>query len=686
MRLLIALLFLSTNFALAQKVRVACIGNSVTAGYLLANAQKDAYPAQLQNLLGNTYDVSNFGVSGATLLKKGHKPYFKTTTFKGLIDYKADIAIIHLGLNDTDPRNWPNFKDDFQADFQWLIDTLKEDNPRLKIYICKLTPIFSGHARFKSGTRNWYWQIQEKIEQVAEANKLPLINLNKSLNQRPDLFADYLHPDAIGAGIIAKTVCEFVTGNFGGFSVDPIFSDHMVLQRDQPIPFYGRANAHTQVEIRFNGKISSAVADENGKWKIYFPSMKFGGPYQIEILSDTHKVQIKDVLIGDVWFCSGQSNMAFPLKSAATGKATLRNLNTTLPLRLLNYKQVAETDNSSWDQTTLNAVNSLQYFSGNWSKLDSVSASNFSAIAYYFGEKLTTNQKIPIGLVQMAVGGSTLESWIDRKTLEHDELLVDVLDNWRKSDFIQDWARGRADVNLKNATNQKQRHPYEPAYNFEAGVSKLTDFPIKGVIWYQGESNAHNIELFTHEMPILVKSWRNNWKSKLPFYYVQLSSLDRPTWPHFREAQRNLQALIPNSGMAVSSDLGDSLNVHPNRKKEIGERLALLALKNTYHQPISASGPVALHAVKKGNTVVITFGEVKQLKISNGSQLKGFEVADHKGNHHLVPAKIVEKEVYLVIPPQLIVTTVFYAWQPFTSANLVNEANLPASTFSILIK
>lgn len=685
MRLIIALIFLFGSSAFAQKVKVACIGNSITAGYLLANPQQNAYPAQLQNLLGDAYEVGNFGLSGATLLKKGHRPYVKTKAFTDVLQFKADIAIIHLGLNDTDPRNWPNYKDDFQGDYQWLIDSLKVGNPKLKIYICKLTPIFSGHARFKSGTRDWYWQIQEKIEHVAEANKLPLINLNAALYHRPDLFADNLHPDAMGAGIIAKTVYQHLTGNFVGLAVDRLFADHMVLQRDQLIPIYGQANANDQIEVRFNNKSLKTLADQTGKWKVQFPAMKFGGPYQIEIISGAHKLELKDILVGDVWFCSGQSNMAFPLKSSATRAATLASLNSNLPIRLLNYKPIAETDNVAWDSQTLASVNSLQYFAGNWTKLDPTTAANFSAIAYYFGEKLATEQQVPIGLIQMAIGGSTLESWIDRKTLEHDDVLVNVLDNWRKSDFIQDWARGRADVNLKNTTNLKQRHPYEPSYNYEAGVSKLIEFPIKGVIWYQGESNAHNVELFNREMPVLVKSWREKWNSNFPFYYVQLSSLDRPSWPHFRDAQRKLQATIPNSGMAVSSDLGDSLNVHPIRKKEVGERLALLALKHTYHQPIVASGPVAVKAMRKGNIVVVTFAEAQQLKINNGSQLKGFELVDHKGKHHSVNAVIVKKEVHLAIPPQFIISKVLYAWQPFTRANLINEANLPASTFSITL-
>ncbi|HTM98631.1 MAG TPA: GDSL-type esterase/lipase family protein [Pedobacter sp.] len=685
-RIVIGIIILCNANVLGQKIKVACIGNSVTAGYLLANPQQDAYPAQLQQLLGDKYGVGNFGLSGATLLKKGHRPYYKTKEFTNLISFKADIVIIHLGLNDTDPRNWPNYKDEFQADYQWLIDTLKQDNPTAKIYICKLTPIFSGHPRFKSGTRDWYWQVQEKIKLIAKANKLQLIDLNGALNNRPELFADNLHPDKKGAGIIANTVCQALTGNFGPFRLDPLFSDHMVLQRDQPILLYGTGIANEQISVYFNKTVRRTVTGKDGKWKVQFPAMKFGGPYEFKIISGSQTQNIKNVLIGDVWLCAGQSNMVFPLKSAATGPATLANLNKKLPIRLLKYNAVAETDNVSWDQQTLNSINELEYFSGSWATLEPQSITNFSAIAYYFGAQLATQENVPIGLIQMAVGGSTLESWIDRRTLENDNLLVDLIGGWRKSDFIQDWAKGRADMNLKNAINPKQRHPYEPAYNYEAGISKLIGFPIKGVIWYQGESNAHNVELFNRELPLLVKSWREKWKTNFPFYYVQLSAIDRPSWPYFRDAQRKLQSVIPNSGMAVSSDLGDSLNVHPVRKKEVGERLALLALKNTYHKNIIASGPIAIKAVRKENNIVVTFNQAQKLQPNTGSLLNGFEVQDEKGNHLVVKATIHKNEVHLIIPPKSKITKVLYGWQPFTRANLVNEAKLPASTFSINVK
>lgn len=685
-RSIIWLILLVGNNAYSQKIKVACIGNSVTAGYLLANPKVDAYPSQLQRLLGDKYDVGNFGHSGATLLRKGHNPYYKNKEFTEALNFHPDIAIIALGLNDTDPRNWPNYKDEFKSDYQWLMDSLLQANPKLKIYICKLSPIFSGHPRFKSGTRDWYWQIQDKIVEVAKANQFELIDLHAALGNRPELFADNLHPDVTGAGIIAKTVFEHLTGDFEGFKLNRLFANHMVLQRDQPIPIYGTANVNEQIEVQFNKLTRHTLTDGNGKWKVRFPAMRSGGPYQIKITAGQNTILINDVLIGDVWLCSGQSNMAFSLKSSATGKATLNSLDKRLPIRLLKFNALAETDNVSWGRSILDSINELNYFSGTWSKLDQSSLSDFSAVAYYFGEKLARDENIPVGLIEMAVGGSTLESWMDRKTIEQDDLLVDLLGNWRKSDFIQEWARGRADVNLKNATDPKQRHPYEPAYNYEAGIANLTDFPIKGVIWYQGESNTNNVELFKHEFPILIKSWREKWNINFPFYYAQLSAIDRPSWPYFREAQRKLQSVIPNVAMAVSSDLGDSLNVHPIHKKEVGERLALLALKNTYHQNIIANGPVALMAVKKENTIIISFKDAVELKPSAGLVLRGFEIEDFKGNHLPVKASILKNKVYLAIPAGLKISKVLYAWQPFTRANLVNEAGLPASTFSITIK
>ncbi|RXM44987.1 GDSL-type esterase/lipase family protein [Flavobacterium sp. YO64] len=683
--LLLALLFfvlVHTKINAQQNtVKVACIGDSVTAGYLLANSKTESYPSQLQILLGNKFEVLNFGHSGATLLKKGSKPYYKTEECDKAIAYKPDIAIIHLGLNDTDPRNWPNYREDFNADYSWIIDTLKKQNPKVKIYICRMTPIFNEHNRFKSGTRDWFWQIQEHISEIAIANNVKLIDLHEKLYNRPDLFPDALHPTKEGAAILAQTVYENISQNFGGLKLGPVFSDNMILQREQPIVIYGNANGGSKVEVLFDNQKEIVSTNEYGKWKAVFPAMKSGGTHQIKISSEKKSIVLKNILIGDIWFCSGQSNMAFPLKNAENGTSVIKNAQNNTTLRLLNFEVLRETDEKAWDSTVLEKTNQLQYFSGKWKVCDSISAKNFSAIAFYFGQNITREENVPIGLIEVAVGGSPIESWIDRHTLEHDDKVVDVLTNWRKSDFIMPWVRSRADENLKNAVNPKQRHPYAPSYNYEAGVAQFTEFPIKGFLWYQGESNAHNIELYQHLMPVMVQSWRKAWGASLPFYYVQLSSIDRPSWPSFRDMQNRIQKEIPNSGMAVSMDFGDSTNVHPIRKKQIGDRLALLALKYTYGKNIIAEGPAVLKAIQKGDVILISFSNAKQLQTAEKKELIGFELVTEKGNRMECKAEIVNNQVEITIPKAEKIKTVLYAWKPYTKANLVNEENLPCSTF-----
>ncbi|SEA92150.1 sialate O-acetylesterase [Flavobacterium gillisiae] len=669
----------------AQKttIKVACIGDSVTAGYLLANSETESYPSQLQAIMGTNFEVKNFGCSGATLLKKGHKPYFKTQQCADAITFSPDVAIIHLGLNDTDPRNWPNHKEEFDADYTWLLDTLKKQNPAVKIYICQMTPIFSEHPRFKSGTRDWYWQIQSHITNIAKTNEVGLIDLHEKLYPRPDLFPDALHPTKEGANILAQTVYSAITQDFGGLKLPDFFTSNMVLQRNQPIVIYGSANGGNHVEVTFNQQKKEAITDQYGRWKVPFPAMSPGGTYEIKIQSNEETIILKNILIGDVWFCSGQSNMAFQLQNSKNGNTEIKKAIKNTTIRLFNYKNLIETEATAWDSIALLKTNQLKFFSGNWTVCDSTNAKDFSAIAYYFGKKITHDENVPIGLIEVAVGGSPIESWIDRYTLEHDDKVVDALTNWRKSDFFMPWVKERANTNLKNATNLKQRHPYEPCYNYEAGVDAFTKFPIKGVIWYQGESNAHNIELYEHLLPTLVQSWRKAWNADFPFYYVQLSGIDRPTWPAFRDAQNRLQKIIPNSGMAVSMDYGDSTNVHPIIKKEVADRMTLLALRYTYGKLVTANGPSPLKAIQKKEQITISFAFAKKLQTADNKELVGFELVNNKGTHIKTEAFIIKNQVIINIPKNEIIKTIMYAYEPFTRANLVNEANLPCSTFKL---
>lgn len=679
--------FLLLNLCLhaqAHVLKVACIGNSVTYGYGLENREQESYPAKLQDLLGSNYNVKNFGHSGATLLKMGHNPYYKTPEFAEAVTFTPDIAIIHLGLNDTDPRDWPNYHNDFEADYAWLIDAFKKSNPEVKIYICRLTPIFSGHPRFKSGTRDWYWQIQRLIPVIAHANHVGLIDLHQPLYARPDLFADNLHPDKEGASILAATVYHIISKNYGGLKIPEVFADNMVLQRKIPIPVYGTANAGDVIEVSLRQHKLIAKADEDGQWKVVLPAMLQGGPFKMTIKDKDSTIILKNILIGDVWLCSGQSNMAFPLKSEAEGENELKKAGGNAAIRLYQLNLLKETDSIAWDTATLTKVNRLKYFSGSWKESNELSARDFSAIAYYFGKEINKEEHVPIGLIQVAVGGSPIESWIDRYTMEHDPILVDMLNNWRRSDFIMQWCRDRVDVNLKNTACAKQRHSYEPCYNYEAAIYGLTGFPIKGVLWYQGESNVHNTELYSHLFKTMVTSWRQKWGLDLPFYFVQLSGISRPAWPGFREMENKLPQQIPGVHMAVSMDMGDSLNVHYKQKKVVANRLALLALHYSYKKQINADGPAPLSAVQKGNAITIVFND--RLTTGNKKPLTGFELINIKGKHIPTDATIGKNNIYLEVPAGEDIKAIGYAMQPYTHANLVNTSGLPASTFTLSVQ
>lgn len=714
--LLSALMMCSAVTALADKVKVACVGNSVTFGYGLENRDRDAYPVRLQQMLGDQYEVGNFGKSGATLLRKGHRPYNEQQEYKAAVEFGAEIAVIHLGLNDTDPRNWPNHRDEFEADYQQLIDDLNAAAPGghlKKLVVCCMTPIFHGHHRFKSGTRDWHGEIQEAIARVALRNGIEVLDINSPLHCRPDLFPDNLHPNADGARILAETIYGGVTGDWGGLRLADIYSDGMVLQHNEPV-VRGRANAGETVEVQLykggeqpaqQGKKSKsaakplqtvkAQADINGRWEVRLGALVPGAAYRLHIAAPSRSLDLNDVLAGEVWLCSGQSNMAFRLNQCVTANEDIADANRSL-IRLYDMKERWRTDNVEWPEESLAEINALKYYEpAHWTPCSSESAAQFSAIGYHFGRVLADSLKMPIGLICNAIGGSTTESWVDRTTIERE--FPDVLYNWQNNDFIQDWARGRAAKNVAKSSNiALQRHPYLPCYLYEAGIQPLDAFPIKGVIWYQGESNAHNKEAHDRLFTLLVDSWRQNWNNlAMPVYFVQLSSLNRPSWPWFRDSQRILQNEIRNTGMVVTTDLGDSLDVHPRYKKEVGERLARLALNERYgYDQLTPCGPTPFAAKFSNGAVVVLFENGKGMRAgksgpvaSDSRRIQTLEVAGADGIFYPAEGEVLPEDGKSITRLRVVSdkvknpVSVRYGWQPYTHANLVNGDNLPATTF-----
>jgi sialate O-acetylesterase len=371
-------------------------------------------------------------------------------------------------------------------------------------------------------------------------------------------------------------------------------------------------------------------------------------------------------------------------------------------VRLLSLSTLYPTDNVEWPLAVCDSVNHLRLLKKpRWQPATAENARNFSAIAYHMGRVLADSLQVPIGIICNAVGGTTTESWIDRHTLE--QKLPNILTDWYFGDYGQPWARGRALKNIAQAVNiekdgqsqpdlnrtRRQRHPYEPCYMFEAGILPLDHYHIKGVAWYQGESNAHNIELHERLFRLLRDSWRQYFRNRyLSFHYVQLSGLNRPSWPAFRDSQRRL-ANSNLSQMVVSHDCGDSLDVHYRLKQPVGERLARTALLNTYGHKQAGESPRVLGADLYEGGVRVAFHGIhdgnKGLHAATGNRIIGFEVAGPDGIFHPAEARVDGLYVLLTCPAVTEPAEVRYAWQPFTRANLVNGFGLPAPTFKISV-
>ncbi len=664
----------------AQPVRVACVGNSITYGTGIADREHFSYPVQLQQMLGNGYVVGNFGKPGATLLYKGHRPYVEQPEFKEALRFKGDIAVIHLGINDTDPRNWPNYRDEFVKDYLSIMDSLRAANPKVRFILARMTPIANRHPRFQSGTKQWHDEIQTAIETVARVSGAELIDFHEPLYPYPNLLPDAIHPNPEGAGILAKTVYGGITGNYGGLSMSSLYADYMVLQRDVPLDIHGTANTGEKITVEIGGRKASATADNQGKWSVVLSPMQAAEDLTLTITAGKQRKVFSHVAVGEVWLCSGQSNMAFMLCQAESGKQDIAAADDP-QLRLFDMKGRWETYDMAWPASCLDSLNHLQYFHDTtWQPSTPASASRFSAVGYYYGRMLRQKLGVPVGLICNAVGGAPTEAWVDRNSLETS--FPNILSNWLQNDFIQDWVRGRAAKNLTNDQTKLGRHPYEPCYLYESGILPLQQYPIKGVIWYQGESNAHNKDAHAKLFSLLVNGWRQNWNNPdMPFYFVQLSSLNRPSWPWFRDSQLRLMKEISNTGMAVSSDHGDSLDVHPRCKQPIGERLARWALAKTYGQAITPSGPVFSSVTRQADALIVSFLYADGLQTSDGKAPSCFEIAEEDGLFQPATATIEGNTIRLTSPTIKHPRYVRYAWQPFTRANLINADQLPASTF-----
>lgn len=671
---------ISTGFC---RIKIACIGNSITYGLTIPQRESNSYPAKLQQLLGDGFEVRNFGHSGATLLKHGHNPYVATPEWTAAKHFAPDIAIIHLGTNDTDPRNWPNYSDEFVTDYLNIIDTLKTINPDIRIIIANLAPIRAAHRRFKTGTCTWRDSIRNVIPVIARYAGAELIDFADPLKDFPNLMPDAVHPDKAGAEKLAQYSYGAVSGKFGGLKLPEIWQNGMIVQCNTEICIKGQSDAGQKITVTANRHTVTATADNLGRWQCDIGPFEAGEKISIDITDGQSSIALRNIKAGEVWLASGQSNMEFRISQAIDMPG---NVAPDSLVMVYDIKEIARTDAFKWNDSIISRIDNLEYYRpARWT----LPTRQMSAVAWAFGRSLADSLKsaygreVPVGIISNPVGGSGTESWIDIETIEHNT--PDALVGWKNNDWLQPWVQKRISQNIGDQNSH--RHPYEPSYLFAAGIRPLKGFPIKGVIWYQGESNAHNTELHETYFKMLVDSWRREFSNpSMPFITAQLSSLNRPSWPLFRDSQRRLAENIDGVEMVVTSDVGDPTDVHPRKKMPVGQRMARVACAKIYGLPINHEGPLPIKATAfPDGTVRLAMSNARILTTSDGNRPLTFELAEIDGHYFPADATIADSTIILKSADVKNPEYVRYGWQPYTDANVINGDSLPTSTFRIKV-
>ena len=469
------------------------------------------------------------------------------------------------------------------------------------------------------------------------------------------------------------------------------FSDGMVLQRNQPLTIKGKTEAGTAVKVKLDKQTQSTTADAQGNFTVTLAPLPAGGPYELTFETPQISRTFHNVWMGEVWLCSGQSNMEMRLRDIATAQQDLKMAEKMPRVHLYNMESAFPVYAQIWEEDRMKAIDQGNFIRpAQWKVCTPEEATRFSAIGFHFARLLADSLGCHVGIISNAVGGSTTEGWIDSTSLS--TTVPEMLQgDWRKNPNIMKWARDRADYNLQKDKQRKHTHPYAPGYLYYAAIRPIAGYPLRGVLWYQGESNADLVQMHERLFPLLEKSWRSTWnKSDLPFYFVQLSSIStRPIWPEFRNSQRLLADSLPQTYMTVSSDVGDSLDVHPKNKRIVGQRLAHAALHHTYgNTQLVPCGPQPVKATyTKVGEVRIEFTHAQGLRFAGVPDPAFFEVAGKNGV--FVPARQIKIEGNNLIIRSNRIThpvQIRYGWKPFTRASLINRAGFPCSTFRLEVE
>jgi sialate O-acetylesterase len=494
------------------------------------------------------------------------------------------------------------------------------------------------------------------------------------------------------AGLLALTL---VTG--GGVAraaveLPALVADHMVVQRDLPVRVWGKAAPGESVSVTFRGETKTSLTDELGRFSVYLSPGAVGGPFEMRV-KGTNEIILKDILAGDVWVTAGQSNMEWPIRWAGAPQAEAAAARYP---RIRLFRAMHRVSEYAFDDL----------YGTPWAECRPETVADFSAVGYHFGRNLQEKLNVPIGLIQIAWGGTPIDSWTSLGALTADASLMPALAEWarvmreypderlRYHQAAKRWeaaaARAKA-AGIKYAEPVPERPvvgpagPWRPGAIFNGMVAAATQFPIRGVIWYQGESNTAltRAPYYGRLFRTMIEDWRRAWGlGDFPFLYVQLAGFEADAesdWPEVREAQRRALSMT-NTGMAVAIDLGEPNNIHPKNKREVGRRLSLAARALVYGESIEYSGPLFRRVTQEPGSLRVWFDHSGGLVAKDG-ELRGFEIAGEDRLWSAATARIDGATVIVSSPTAPRPRYVRYCWTNFPDGNLYNDAGLPAAPF-----
>ncbi len=468
-----------------------------------------------------------------------------------------------------------------------------------------------------------------------------------------------------------------------------IFGDHMVLQREQFNPVWGKAEVGERVTVRINNQSHSTYAGPEGSWQIKLKPMPAGGPYTLEV-SGFETVKYIDVMVGEVWVCSGQSNMQWILRNSDGGDLEIPLAEEPM-IRMISVPQVGT-------QTP------QDNFNGKWEQCSPSVAADFSAVGYHFGRRLRQALGVTIGLVDNAWGGSAAEAWVPRDVLEADGNSDAYLAEWDAkiaaytdavhAEKVAKFKKWKANGSKGKAPwpNDIRKGQHRPANLYNGVLHPLIGYGIRGVIWYQGETNASRAAAYNHLFPLMIETWRKDWgQGNFPFYWVQLADftkeLDEPQqnswWAELREAQTNTLSL-PNTGQAVIIDIGEGRDIHPRNKRTVGDRLARHALTKNYGFKIACESPRYASMQIQNQKVVVSFDHVSDggLYAFDVAEVLGFDIAGADGVFRRAKARIKGTNQVVVSHPNISEPAgVRYGWAENPILNLFDRNGLPVTPF-----